>query len=182
MRTVATKTTVIPATADVIRQSGKGPSQIVFISFDIDTIAAAKAALPEFDCLLIVVFQADDPHGRWNVLYDEGPGFRTVTAVYDQKALFQLVRKYRLDGIDSSFVMPTSLVKAALDAGLSFVTWTVDDPQIAPKAAHAPMVALASAPRNPEKTPFAASKSSRDIPACAATAPIRRKSGTTESE
>ena len=64
-------------------------------------------------------------------MYDEGPGFRTVTAVYDQKALFQLVRKYRLDGIDSSFVMPTSLVKATLDAGLSFVTWTVDDPQIA---------------------------------------------------
>jgi glycerophosphoryl diester phosphodiesterase len=122
---------VVPATADAIRRSGKGPSQIVFISFDIDTIAAAKAALPKFDCLLIVVFQADDSHGRWNVLYDEGPGFRTVTAVYDQKALFQLVRKYRLDGIDSSFVMPASLVKATLDAGLSFVTWTVDDPQIA---------------------------------------------------
>jgi glycerophosphoryl diester phosphodiesterase len=122
---------VVPATAAVIRESGKGPSQIVFISFDIDTIAAAKATLPDFECLLIVVFEADDSHGRWNVLYDEGPGFRTVTATYDPKALLQLVRKYRLDGIDSSFAMPTSLVKATLDAGLHFVTWTVDDPQIA---------------------------------------------------
>ena len=122
---------VIPGTAEVIRESGKGPSQIVFISFDIDTIAAAKAALPDFDCLLIVVFEADDSHGRWNVLYDEGPGFRTVTATYDAKTLLQLVRKYRLDGIDSSFAMPISLVKETLDAGLDFVTWTVDDTQIA---------------------------------------------------
>jgi glycerophosphoryl diester phosphodiesterase len=122
---------VVPATADVIRKSGKGPSQIVFISFDIDTIGAAKAALPDYECLLIVVFQSDDPHGRWNVLYDEGPGFRTVTAVYDEKELLRLVRKYKLDGVDSSFVMPPSLVAAVAEAGLDFVTWTIDDPQIA---------------------------------------------------
>ena len=122
---------VVPGTVAAIHDSGKGPSQVVLISFDVDTIAAAKAALPGFECLLIVVFQADDSHGRWNVLYDEGPGFRTVTAVYDQKALLQLVRRYRLDGIDSSFAMPPSLVSAVRDAGLQLVTWTVDDPQIA---------------------------------------------------
>ena len=58
----------------------------------------------------------------------------------------------------------------------------IEEPQIAPNAAQAPMVALVSAPRQPEKMAFAASKSSRDIPARDASAPIRMKSGTTESE
>jgi glycerophosphoryl diester phosphodiesterase len=122
---------VMPAAASVVQESGKGPSQIVFISFDIDTIAAMKATLPKFECLLIVVFEADYSNGRWNVLYDEGPGFRTVTAVYDPKALLRLIRRYRLDGIDSSFAMPPSLVQTLRDAGLKLVTWTVDDPAIA---------------------------------------------------
>jgi len=58
----------------------------------------------------------------------------------------------------------------------------IDEPQIAPNAAQAPMVALVSAPRNPEKMALAASNSSRDMPAREATAPIRMKSGTTDSE
>ncbi len=58
----------------------------------------------------------------------------------------------------------------------------IEEPQIAPNAAQAPTVALASAPRNPEKIALAASKSSRDIAAREATAPIRMNSGTTESE
>src|SRR5258708_38420818 len=58
----------------------------------------------------------------------------------------------------------------------------IDEPQIAPKAAQAPMVALASAPRMPENTAFDASNSSRAMLAREATAPIRMKSGITESE
>src|SRR5688572_30924304 len=58
----------------------------------------------------------------------------------------------------------------------------IDEPQIAPNAAQAPMVAWMSAPRQPEKIALAASKSSRDMPAREASAPIRIKSGTTESE
>ncbi len=122
---------VVPGTVEAIRTSGKGPAQIVFISFDIDTIGAIKAALPDYTCLLIVVFDPDYSNGRWNVLYDEGPGFRTVTAVYDPKSLLQLLRRYRLDGIDSSFTMPGSLVSTLADAGLQLVTWTVDDPLVA---------------------------------------------------
>ncbi len=58
----------------------------------------------------------------------------------------------------------------------------IDEPQIAPNAAQAPIVAWVSAPRKPEKSAFAASNSSRDIAAREATAPIRMKSGITESE
>src|SRR5437763_12477335 len=47
---------VVPATAELVRQSGKA-AQVVLISFDIDTIMAARQELPENDCLLIVVFE-----------------------------------------------------------------------------------------------------------------------------
>lgn len=122
---------VVPGTVDAIRASGKGAAQVVLMSFDIDTIGAMKFALPDYTCLLIVVFEADYATGRWNVLYDEGPGFRTVTTAYDPKTLLQLLRRYRLDGIDSSFTMPGSLPSTLADAGLQLVTWTVDDPLVA---------------------------------------------------
>ncbi len=69
---------------------------MVLISFDIDTIIAAKHELPDNDCLLIVVFEADYNDGRWNVLYDEGPGFRTVTKTYIEDDLIALVKQYDL--------------------------------------------------------------------------------------
>jgi glycerophosphoryl diester phosphodiesterase len=122
---------VVPGTVETIQASGKGPSQIVFLSFDIDTIGAMKAALPEYTGHLVVVFEADYRQGRWNVLYREGSDFRGVTAVYDPKSLLQLLRRYRLDGIDSSFAMPGSLVSTLADAGLDLVTWTIDDPLVA---------------------------------------------------
>jgi len=58
----------------------------------------------------------------------------------------------------------------------------IDEPQIAPKSAHEPMVALASAPRTPAKTPFTASNSSLAMLPRAATAPMRMNSGMTDSE
>ena len=58
----------------------------------------------------------------------------------------------------------------------------IEEPQIAPNSAHAPMVALASAPRTPENRPLAASNSSFAMLAREATAPIRMKSGITDSE
>ena len=58
----------------------------------------------------------------------------------------------------------------------------IEEPQIAPKSAHEPIVAFASAPRTPANTPFTASNSSFAMLARAATAPIRMKSGITDSE
>ncbi len=58
----------------------------------------------------------------------------------------------------------------------------MEEPQIEPNAAQAPMVALASAPRTPENTAFEASNSSFAMLAREATAPIRMKSGITDSE
>jgi len=58
----------------------------------------------------------------------------------------------------------------------------MDDPQIPPKRAQAPVVALARAPRKPENTALAASNSSWAMMPREATAPMSRKSGTTDSE
>ena len=58
----------------------------------------------------------------------------------------------------------------------------IDEPQIAPNSAHEPMVAFASAPRTPANRPFTASNSSFAMLPRAATAPMRMKSGMTESE
>lgn len=121
---------VVPPTAELVRQSGKS-AQVVFISFDIDTIMLARQEMPENDCLLIVVFEADYNNGRWNVLYDEGPGFRTVTKAYVEDDLIALVKQYGLNGIDTSFACPPSLITRLLDEKLRPVVWTVDEPSIA---------------------------------------------------
>jgi len=121
---------VVPATAELIRQSDKA-GQVVLISFDIDTIMAARQELPENDCLLIVVFEADYDTGGWNVLYDEGPGFRTVTKPFVLDDLMALIKQYSLTGIDTSFAVPPSLIARLTEEKLRPVVWTVDDPSIA---------------------------------------------------
>jgi glycerophosphoryl diester phosphodiesterase len=121
---------VVPSTAELVRQSGKSP-RVVFISFDIDTIMLARQEMPENDCLLIVVFEADYDHGSWKVLYDEGPGFRTVTKAYVEDDLIALVKQYNLTGIDTSFAVPPALITRLLEEKLRPVVWTVDDPSIA---------------------------------------------------
>jgi glycerophosphoryl diester phosphodiesterase len=121
---------VVPATAELVRQSGKA-ADVVFISFDIDTIALAKQEMPENDCLLIAVFEADYKHGRWTIQYSEGPGFRTVTKTFAIDDLIALVKQYGLDGIDTSFAVPPSLITRLKEEKLRSVVWTVDDPSIA---------------------------------------------------
>ena len=58
----------------------------------------------------------------------------------------------------------------------------IEEPQIAPNNALAPIVALASAPRTPENKPLQASNSSFAMLPREATAPIRMNSGITDSE
>jgi glycerophosphoryl diester phosphodiesterase len=84
-------------------------------------------ALPGIECMLVVAFRNEGGRGRWTVHYNEGPGFRAVSARADAKSLVQLVRKHGLDGIDTSFTMPASLATAMRDAGLKLATWTVNE-------------------------------------------------------
>ena len=121
---------VVPPAAEIVRQSAKA-ERVVFISFDIDTIALARQEMPDNECLLIVVYEADYDHGNWKVLYDEGPGFRTVTKTYVEDDLIALVKQYNLTGIDTSFAVPPSLITRLTAENLRSVVWTVDEPSIA---------------------------------------------------
>ena len=58
----------------------------------------------------------------------------------------------------------------------------IDEPQIAPNSAQAPIVAFAKAPRTPEKTALHAWNSSVAMLPRAATDPIRMNNGMTDSE
>jgi glycerophosphoryl diester phosphodiesterase len=125
---------IVPALASVLSGSGKRPSQLPLISFDIDTITAAKQALPAHECYLLTVLDADFPNGTWQVSYDEGPDFREVTKPADPAgldALIRLVRSAGLDGIDSSFIQPRGLSRRLQREGMKQVVWTVDDPEVA---------------------------------------------------
>jgi glycerophosphoryl diester phosphodiesterase len=122
---------IVGPAADAIRESGKRPSQLVLISFDIDTIIAAKAALPDFECQLVITCRTDDEAGGWALHFTEGPDFRPVRLHYDPTELVRMIRSHGIDGIDTSFVMPNSLIETMIAAGLSLVTWTVNDPKVA---------------------------------------------------
>ncbi len=116
--------------AELVRQSGKA-DQVVLISFNIDTIAAAKQELPQNDCLFLIACEADYEAGHWNLLYDEGPGFRTVRKTLVVDDLIALVRRYELDGIDASFAVPRGLIERLAQESLQSVVWTVNDTGIA---------------------------------------------------
>jgi glycerophosphoryl diester phosphodiesterase len=125
---------ILPGLKRVVSGSGKRPSQLPIISFDIDAIAAAKRELPEHECYLLVAFDADYPNGTWQVYYNEGPGFRAVTKPADPAgldALVELARSAGLDGIDSSFNQPRGFSRRLQHEGMKQVVWTVDDPEVA---------------------------------------------------
>ena len=122
---------IVPALVRAVAASGNAPMQIAVISFNIDTMAAAKRALPEVRCYLLMEFEADYQRGGWDVRYHAGADFRTVRGPLDLDALISMVVGSGLDGMDASFCQPLSLAERALAAGLELIAWTVNDAEIA---------------------------------------------------
>jgi len=127
---------VAPLLAE-IDAAGKGPRQIVFISFSIDCIASLKQARPEFTCYWILVFDQLKP-GLWRAGYDrtesDGLTFRTIwQQPVDYAELVGLARDdgYRLDGLDVSFQQPDDFAAAMRQAGMPWGAWAVDDGDLA---------------------------------------------------
>ena len=121
----------------VVDAAGKGPDQIVFISFCVDSMSALKRARPEFSCYLIVSLTEIKP-GLWRAAYDqpEDDGLTVRTAwqqPLDYAQLIVLVRNddYELDGLDVSFIQPNDFAIAMCEAGIAWGSWTVDDGDIA---------------------------------------------------
>jgi glycerophosphoryl diester phosphodiesterase len=127
---------VAPVLAEV-DAARKGPDQIVFISFSIDSISAIKRARPEFTCYWILVFVELKP-GVWVAGYDstasDGLTFVTVwQQPVDYGELVALARNdaYQLDGLDVSYQQPDDFAAAMAAAAMPWGTWAVDDGDVA---------------------------------------------------
>ncbi len=130
--------------------AGRGPGEVVFISFSIDTIGALKRARPEFTCYWILVFEELKP-GLWRAGYDrtedDGLTFRTVwQQPVDYAELLALARHEgcRLDGLDVSYRQPDDFAAAMREAEMPWGAWAVDDGDLAVSMAEKGAVQITS--------------------------------------
>lgn len=116
---------IVPPLARLLR--GVEPGRFPLITFGLDTAAAAKEVMPEHDVFLLLEFVPDYPAGRWAAQAHEGADWGKVTLPGDVDSVLRLVRERGLDGVDSSFVMPSSLPSRLREEGLGCAVWTVND-------------------------------------------------------
>ncbi|HYM61078.1 MAG TPA: glycerophosphodiester phosphodiesterase family protein [Thermoanaerobaculia bacterium] len=122
---------IVDPTAEVVCASCRSPEDIVFISFNIESISAMKRRLPEFICLLLVELRADHTQGRWIAGYCKGRLRRAARGPGEFGFLSEMISEADLDGIDLNFAAPRDLVDAFLREGRIVVTWTINDPSVA---------------------------------------------------
>lgn len=110
---------VVPAFVEIVKTSGKGPDQIVVISFKVDALAASKRALPNYKHYLLANHKKDK-QGRY-----------LPTPNVDE--WIQTAKRIGADGLDLQALEP--LDKSACEkirgAGLELHVWTIDDPALA---------------------------------------------------
>lgn len=107
---------LIPAVADIVRNSGIPHEQIVFISFSGKLLKAIKKAMPEYRTLFLDNLFRE--HGRATTL-----------------EILQEIEEFNADGIDAAChpELDAELVNAVHQAGKIFAVWTVDNPFTAKK-------------------------------------------------
>ncbi len=112
---------VIPELKKALARSGLSPKQIVIISFNWDSVAAAKKAFPEHKVYGLSSFKKNKETGIWKPSIEElivrakkvgadGINIKAIDAIIDEKAIAEVHRN-----------------------GLEFYVWTVDDPALALK-------------------------------------------------
>lgn len=139
---------IVDPLVESIRQAGRGPDQIVFISFNIDAIGAIKQVLPDYSCYLIVSFPSRPTDGTRSAVYQSvdpsDPRRLKPRSVRREparpgdygdlyQALIDLVRRpvarkgaVGLDGLDVSWYQPESFAAAMRESGIAWGCWTVD--------------------------------------------------------
>ena len=109
---------IVPALAEVLKESGRPAAETVVISFGIDNVRAVKKAMPELKGYRLSGWKKDPETGRW------------LTRVED---LIASALEAEADGLDLAATGPLDEAAASKirGAGLEFHVWTVNDPVVA---------------------------------------------------
>lgn len=122
---------IVEHLAQVIKDSGKGPEHIVFISFNYAAICAAKQAMPDYACYFLVVFEWDAQPGQWKAGYfvpeTDGLSYRAYWQTpADLDEIVRMVYAGNLDGLDVSEAQPDEFFSKMRAAKIDWKVWTVD--------------------------------------------------------
>jgi glycerophosphoryl diester phosphodiesterase len=111
---------VVPAFVDFLKKSGKGPEQIVVISFKDDALEASKKALPGYKHYFLANYKKNKKTGK----YQAHPNVDDFIAT---------AKRINADGLDLQAADPLdeAACKKIIDAGLELHIWTVDEPEVA---------------------------------------------------
>ena len=108
-----------------------GPDQLMYISKNLDTAGALKAAAPAYRVLWIVDTTPRWQVGSWAQGHRRGPDSlrRGFEEPADVRWLVAQAVERGLDGLDTMFVYPPDLPEAVATAGLTWMVWTANDPR-----------------------------------------------------
>ena len=112
---------VVPAFFEVLKESKKGPDQVVVISFHADALAASKKALPAYQHYLLANHKKDK---QGNYLPKPNVDDWIATA-----------KKIGADGLDlqATELLDRAACSKIKNAGLELHVWMIDDPAVARK-------------------------------------------------
>jgi glycerophosphoryl diester phosphodiesterase len=120
---VKSGTACVPELAAAIGRGRASPKAVVIIGFSLETMTAAKRALPEVEVCWIVERKRNWRNGRWTPTPDW---------------VIERVRKAGLDGVDMGVRgLHTKFVEEIKAAKLRCYVWTVDSPFVAARQAQA---------------------------------------------
>ncbi len=118
---------IVPALAADLEAAGREPTEVVLISYCLETLREAKARLPGLRRYWIVRFRERDD--GWTVAWAESAadGLALEPVVRPRVDWSELVgRAAEMDGLDASRRQPPELGAEMARAGIAWGAWTVD--------------------------------------------------------